>query len=125
MAQDLAQARFWYAKAADAGDLPAEVNLAALMYSGRGGPKDRAKAIEHTLHAAEAGNVVAAANLARMLTDANSTADEHAVAARWSAVAQRHPAELASADKATGTTPRAEEASLAERQTSEILPEHH
>jgi TPR repeat protein len=38
--KDLAQAREWFQKAADQGDLEAQVNLAQMFSLGQGGPKD-------------------------------------------------------------------------------------
>jgi hypothetical protein len=42
--QDYAQAAFWYRKAAEQGDAPAQVCLGLLYYEGRGVPPDYAQA---------------------------------------------------------------------------------
>lgn len=64
VASDIARARGHYEKGAAAGDLDAIDFLARARYSGRGGPREAAAAIEGWSQAAEAGHAAAGNNLA-------------------------------------------------------------
>ena len=63
VAQDYAQARQWYQKAAEAGDPLGMNNLGVLYEQGRGVARDYAQARQWYQKAAEAGNAVAMTNL--------------------------------------------------------------
>ena len=54
-ARDDAQARRWFAAAANQGHIPAAALYGAMLYNGQGGPADRASGLAHLKHAAETG----------------------------------------------------------------------
>ena len=66
VAQDYAQAREWFQKAAEAGNNVAMVNLGYLYEKGLGGAQDYAKAREWYQKAADAGNPDAKQALSRL-----------------------------------------------------------
>jgi len=61
-----AEAKKWYARAADFGFIPAENILGQAWLSGYGGQRDTGKALAHLKEAAEAGFVTAQYNLAKL-----------------------------------------------------------
>lgn len=63
VARDLAQARQWFARAAEAGDAQGMMDLAQMCATGQGGPADRDEAIRWWLAAAEVGHPQAQAKI--------------------------------------------------------------
>lgn len=83
VAQDMPQARRWFAAAADQGNLPALANLAYMMLTGDGGDRDPAGAYKAYLKAAEGGVPVAQYWIGRFLIQGTAVARDDTAARRW------------------------------------------
>ncbi len=83
VAQDFAQARVWYEKAAARGHADAQFNLAALLYAGRGGDADPAAAAAWYEKAAVQGHADAQAALGYLYENGDGVPLDAARAAEW------------------------------------------
>lgn len=75
-------ARYWYQKAAEAGDPSAQNNLGVMLAAGLGGPKDVEKAVYWYMKGAEGGDGVAKGNLGMHLAEGRGTRRNYRAAAR-------------------------------------------
>ena len=80
--EDCEMARYWYQKAAEAGDSSAQNNLGVMLASGLGGPKDVEKAVYWYTKGAEGGDGVAKGNLGMHLAEGRGTRRNYRAAAR-------------------------------------------
>ena len=80
--EDSEIARYWYQKAAEAGDPCAQNNLGVMLASGLGGPKDVEKAVYWYTKGAEGGDGVAKGNLGMHLAEGRGTRRNYRAAAR-------------------------------------------
>lgn len=80
---DMAQAAYWYEKAADQGNVAAEVNLGAMFRSGNGVAKDVAKAISLWSEAAEKKSPEARTNLGSLYTEGTDIPADYRKAANY------------------------------------------
>jgi TPR repeat protein len=80
---DPAQARRWYAKAADLGFVPALDILGRGLLAGRGGERDPAKGAAMLKQAGEAGYLPAAYHLGQAYYDGDGVARDYGQAAAW------------------------------------------
>lgn len=71
--KDEAEAVRWYRKAADQGDVGAQLNLGVMYDNGQGVPKDEAEAYKWFLLAGAQGNESARKNISTIEKDLNST----------------------------------------------------
>jgi hypothetical protein len=83
LAEDLKQAAEWYRKAADKGDIAAEMRLAALYRDGRGVARDMAQAAEWYRRAAEQGDATAQATLGVLYSMGQGVPQDYAEAYYW------------------------------------------
>jgi localization factor PodJL len=86
---DLAQARKWTQKAAEAGLPSAMHNLAMLVYNGEGGPKSPALAAQWFRQAAELGQVDSQFNLGLLYENGKGVQANPAEAYKWFLLASR------------------------------------
>jgi hypothetical protein len=83
-AKDLRQAAEWYRKAAEKGDIPGELRLAALYRDGgKGLPRDMAQAAAWYRKAAEQGDASAQGTLALLYSYGQGVAQNYAEAYYW------------------------------------------
>ncbi|MFI4964552.1 MAG: peptidoglycan-binding protein [Caulobacterales bacterium] len=87
VAQNLAQARSWTARAAEAGDPTAMHNLALFYFRGEGGPQDTPGAAQWFRKAAERGVVDSQYNLGLLYQSGSGVPRDLAQAYRWFSVA--------------------------------------
>jgi hypothetical protein len=80
---DMAQAAYWYGKAAAQGNVAAEVNLGAIVQTGTGVPKDVSKAIELWSDAAEKKSPEARVNLASLYIEGKDVPQDYRRAADY------------------------------------------
>jgi TPR repeat protein len=80
--EDCEMARYWYQKAAEAGDSSAQNNLGVMLASGLGGPKDVEKAVYWYTKGAEGGDGVAKGNLGMHLIEGRGARRNYRAAAR-------------------------------------------
>lgn len=80
--EDCEMARYWYQKAAEAGDSSAQNNLGVMLASGLGGPKDVEKAVYWYTKGAEGGDGVAKGNLGMHLAEGRGARRNYRAAAR-------------------------------------------
>ena len=80
--EDCEMARYWYQKAAEAGDSSAQNNLGVMLASGLGGPKDVEKAVYWYTKGAEGGDGVAKGNLGMHLAEGRGARRDYRAAAR-------------------------------------------
>ena len=85
--QNLAEARRWTARAADAGDPPAMHNLALFYFRGEGGPKDAVAAAQWFKKAAEHGVVDSQYNLGLLYQSGSGVPRDLAQAYKWFTIA--------------------------------------
>jgi localization factor PodJL len=85
--QNLAEARRWTARAAEAGDPPAMHNLALYYFRGEGGPQDAAAAAQWFKKAAQHGVVDSQYNLGLLYQSGSGVPRDLAQAYRWFMVA--------------------------------------
>jgi localization factor PodJL len=85
--QNLAEARKWTARAAEAGDPPAMHNLALYYFRGEGGPQDATVAAQWFKKAAERGIVDSQYNLGLLYQSGSGVPRDLAQAYRWFTVA--------------------------------------
>jgi localization factor PodJL len=81
--QNLAEARRWTARAAEAGDPPAMHNLALYYFRGEGGPQDAATAAQWFKKAAQRGVVDSQYNLGLLYQSGSGVPRDLAQAYRW------------------------------------------
>nr|MEA2799018.1 localization factor PodJL [Phenylobacterium sp.] len=81
--QNLAEARRWTARAADAGDAPAMHNLALYYFRGEGGPQDAAAAAQWFRKAAQHGVVDSQYNLGLLYQSGSGVPRDLTQAYRW------------------------------------------
>ena len=87
MAQDYAEARNWYLKAAEQGVANAQYNLGILYDNGQGVPQDYAEARSWYLKAAEQGDASAQTNLGTKYYNGEGGRQDYKVAYAWFDVA--------------------------------------
>lgn len=85
--QNLAEARRWTQRAADAGDPPAMHNLALYYFRGEGGPQDAAAAAQWFKKAAQRGVVDSQYNLGLLYLSGSGVPRDLAQAYKWFTVA--------------------------------------
>ena len=79
--EDSEIARYWYQKAAEAGDSSAQNNLGVMLAAGLGGPKDVEKAVYWYTKGAEGGDGVAKGNLGMHLLEGRGARRNYRAAA--------------------------------------------
>ena len=121
--QNLAEARRWTTRAADAGDPPAMHNLALYYFRGEGGPQDAAAAAQWFKKAAQRGVVDSQYNLGLLYQSGSGVPRDLAQAYRWfTAAANAGDAEArVSAADLAGKLPAAQLAA-AESQAGAVEP---
>ena len=85
--KDTTQAAQWFRRAADNGDLGAEVEFAIRLFNGDGVPKDETRAARYFLHAAQRGNAIAQNRVARLYAVGRGVAKNPIEAAAWNLAA--------------------------------------
>ena len=87
LAADYKQAAFWYQKAADQGNIPAEIHLADLYRDGRGVERDMAQAVTWYRKAAEQGDAGAQGSLGLLYSVGMGVARDDVEAYYWLSLA--------------------------------------
>jgi TPR repeat protein len=113
--KDTTQAAQWFRRAADNGDLGAEVEFAIRLFNGDGVPKDEARAARYFLHAAQRGNAIAQNRIAKLYVAGRGVPKNLVEAAAWNLAAASQGRSDAGLDQATaGLNPE-------ERKRAEVL----
>lgn len=124
--KDLAQARRWTAKAAQAGDVKAMHNLGLYYFEGDGGEKNVAAAASWFKRAAELGLQDSQYNLARLYQQGYGVGQNGAEAYKWYLVAAANGDAGARNDALTlRKTLGADEAAAAERSAAQLQAQAH
>jgi hypothetical protein len=95
---DPAHAAAWYLKAAEQGDVAAQVNLGRALFFGRGVTRDRAEAVRWYLSAADAGNGPAQLAVAGALRETDFGLLDYVDAHKWLNIAVASSARRAAPD---------------------------
>ncbi|WP_372785796.1 peptidoglycan-binding protein [Phenylobacterium sp.] len=121
--QNLAEARRWTQRAAEAGDPPAMHNLALYYFRGEGGPQDAAAAAQWFKKAAQHGVVDSQYNLGLLYQSGSGVPRDLAQAYRWFSIAANagDPEAKASATDLAGKLP-ATQLAAAESQAAAFEP---